>query len=109
MNGVVNAPVVDGAALERYKKVKADRFAKLKTAARSEPFPNAVLAYKPGVLSEETLQRVRNGLITANQRAKGRRLLNMCRITRFEAVPSDYEEMLLKIAKAYPPPAEGRK
>jgi ABC-type phosphate/phosphonate transport system substrate-binding protein len=105
VDGVVDAALVDGAAFDRYKRVKADRFANLKLAVRSEPFPNAVVAYKPGVLSDETLQRFRNGLITANQNAKGKQLLNMCRITCFEAVPRDYEQMLVNIAKAYPPPA----
>jgi ABC-type phosphate/phosphonate transport system substrate-binding protein len=105
VDGVVDAALVDGAALDRYKRVKADRFAKLKTAVRSEPFPNAVVAYKPGVLSDETLQRFRNGLITANQNPKGKQLLNMCRITCFEAIPHDYEQLLTDIAKAYPPPA----
>lgn len=105
VDGVVDAALVDGAALDRYKRVKADRFEKLKTAVRSEPFPNAVVAYKPGVLSDETLQRFRDGLITANQNPKGKQLLNMCRINCFEAVPTDYEETLLSIAKAYPPPS----
>ena len=100
---------MDGAALDRYKRVKADRFAKLKTAVRSEAFPPAVVAYKPGVLSDDALQRFRNGLITANQNPKGKQLLNMCRINCFEAVPTDYEEMLLSIAKAYPPPADSGK
>ena len=100
---------MDGAALERYKKVKADRFAKLKVAIRSEPFPNAVVAYKPGALSDDTLQKFRNGLITANQNAKGKQLLNMCRINCFEAIPDDYDQMLLNIAKAYPPPADAGK
>jgi ABC-type phosphate/phosphonate transport system substrate-binding protein len=106
VDGVVDAAVVDSAALERYQRVKADRFAKLKTAVKSEAFPPAVIAYKPGMLSDETLKRFRNGLITANQNPKGKQLLNMCRITCFEAVPTNYEEMLLSIAKAYPPPPE---
>jgi ABC-type phosphate/phosphonate transport system substrate-binding protein len=104
VDGVVQAALVDGAALERFKRVKADRYAKLKTIVQSEPFPPAVLAYKPGVLSEDALTRFRNGLVTAHQNAKGKQLLNMCRITCFEPVPDDYEQMLLSIAKAYPPP-----
>jgi ABC-type phosphate/phosphonate transport system substrate-binding protein len=104
VDGVVDAAVVDGAALERYKKVKPDRFGQLKEAIRSEPFPNAVVAYKPGVLSDQTLDRFRTGLITANQNAKGKQLLNMCRITCFEAIPDNYEQLLVNIAKAYPPP-----
>jgi ABC-type phosphate/phosphonate transport system substrate-binding protein len=109
VDGVVDAALVDGVALERYKKAKTDRYGKLKTAIRSEPFPNAVVAYKPGALSDETLQRFRNGLITASQNAKGKQLLNMCRINCFEAIPDDYEEMLLNIAKAYPPPTDANK
>ena len=34
---------------------------------------------------------------------RGQRLLEMCKITAFEAVPDNYEEMLKVIAKAYPP------
>jgi ABC-type phosphate/phosphonate transport system substrate-binding protein len=109
VDGEVDAALVDGAALERYQRVKCDRFAKLKTAVKSEPFPPAVVAYKPGVLSDETLKRFRNGLITANQNPKGKQLLNMCRINCFEAVPANYEELLVNIAKAYPPPAESGK
>ena len=106
VDGVVDAALVDGATLERFQRVKADRFAKLKVAVKSEAFPPAVIAYKPGVLSEETLKKFRNGLITADQNPKGKQLLTMCRINCFQAVPSNYEEMLLSIIKAYPPPAE---
>jgi ABC-type phosphate/phosphonate transport system substrate-binding protein len=104
VDGVVHAAVVDGASLERYKKDKPERFAKLKVAQRSEPFPPAVIAYKPGVLSEKILERFRDGLINASKNAKGKQLLNMCRLTCFEPVPDDYEQMLVAIAKAYPPP-----
>jgi ABC-type phosphate/phosphonate transport system substrate-binding protein len=109
VDGVVDAALVDSAALERYQRVKADRFAKLKIAVKSEAFPPAVIAYKPGVLTEETLKRFRSGLITASQNPKGKQLLNMCRINCFEAVPANYEEMLLSIAKIYPPPADSNK
>src|SRR5262249_2251087 len=104
VDGVVHAAVVDGAALERYKKDKPERYAKLKAAQRSEAFPPAVIAYKPGVLSDKVLERFRDGLINANKNPKGNHLLNMCRLTCFEAVPDDYEQMLVAIAKAYPPP-----
>ena len=109
VDATVDAALVDGVALERYQKAKPDRFAKLKMAIRSEPFPNAVIAYKPGALSDDTLDRFRNGLITANRNAKGKQLLNMCRITCFEAIPDDYEQLLLNIAKVYPPPTEAGK
>jgi len=106
VDGVVQAAVVDGCSLEKYKKAKPDRFVKLKSILSSEPFPPAVVAYKPGVLSDDALHRFRDGMITANQNPKGKQLLNMCRLTCFEQVPADYEQMLLDIAKAYPPPTK---
>src|SRR5262249_28804279 len=109
VDGVVDAALVDGATLERFQRVKRDPFAKRKPAVKPEPSPPAVIAYKPGILSEEALKKFRDGLITANQNPKGKQLLTMCRINCFEAVPSNYEEMLLSIAKAYPPPAEAAK
>lgn len=106
VDGVADVALVDSVALERYKRAKTERYEKLKLVVQSEPFPPAVIAYKPGVLTEETLTRFRKGLITANQNPKGKQLLNMCRITCFEPVPEDYDQMLLNIAKAYPPPRE---
>jgi ABC-type phosphate/phosphonate transport system substrate-binding protein len=109
VDGVVDAALVDDGALQRYKKDKAARSERLRVAVCSEPFPNLVVAYKPGVLSDETLQRLQDGFLTANENSKGKILLNMCRIARFEAVPRDYEKLLANIAKAYPPPPDAEK
>lgn len=109
VDGAVQAAVIDGPALERYRHDKEARAARLRTAVESEPFPPAVVAYLPGVLDESLLQRFRDGMIRANQNAKGRQLLGLCRITCFEDVPPNYDQMLLAIAKAYPAPAEGEK
>ncbi len=44
--------VVDEVVYEAYRKNKPGRAAKLKTVQQSEPFPCAVIAYQPGVLSD---------------------------------------------------------
>jgi len=105
VDGVVLGTVVDSIALENYQHRKPGRFAKLRTAAESEPFPAAVVAYHPGALDAATVKRFREGMIGANQTKRGQQLLTLCRMTGFENIPADYEQMLTDIAKTYPPPA----
>lgn len=102
----IPAAVVDTVALDGYAKLKPGRCAKLRTLETSETFPCAVVAYMPGVLSENLLERFRDGMIAAKENPRGKQLLELCRITRFEAVPPEYEQMLADIAKAYPPQTE---
>jgi ABC-type phosphate/phosphonate transport system substrate-binding protein len=106
VDGSVEAVVVDASELEGYQKRKPNRSSRVKTLHQSEPFPCGVIAYYPGSVSESLLQRVREGMIAAKNTRRGQQLLEMCRITAFEAVPDDYEQMLSDIVKAYPPLAE---
>jgi ABC-type phosphate/phosphonate transport system substrate-binding protein len=99
----VAAAVVDALAFDGYAKLKPGRSAKLRTLQQSEQFPCAVVAYMPGVLPESLLEHFRDGMIAAKDTTRGRQLLELCRITRFEAIPVEYEHMLSEIAKAYPP------
>ena len=108
VDGKLDALVVDGLTLEAYRKLKPGRAARLRTLLRSEAFPAAVVAYHPGALSEDLLTRFRDGLLAAGSTRRGRRLLAMCRITAFKAVPDNYDEMLKDIAKTYPPPAAAK-
>jgi ABC-type phosphate/phosphonate transport system substrate-binding protein len=101
----VAGAIVDAVALDGYSKRKPGRASKLRTLQQSEVFPCAVVAYHPGVLPENLLERFRDGMIGANESVRGRQLLELCRITRFESVPPEYNQMLLDIAKAYPAPA----
>ena len=96
------AAVVDETTLEAYRKSKPGCAAKLKTISQSETFPCGVIAYQPGALSDATLTTFRDGLIAAKNSTKAQKLLKSNHLTGFEAVPSDYEQMLLDIAKAYP-------
>ena len=96
------AAVVDETTLEAYRNSKPGCAAKLKTIRQSELFPCGVIAYQPGALSDETLTAFRDGLIAAKNSPKAQKLLKSNHLTGFEAVPSDYDQMLLDIAKAYP-------
>jgi ABC-type phosphate/phosphonate transport system substrate-binding protein len=109
VDGAVQAAVVDGVALTCYQRRKPGRFARLKEVQRSETFPAAVVAYRAGGLDGETLGRFREGMLRANEDARGRQLLTLWKITGFEEVPEDYERTLAGIIKAYPrrPPEPG--
>jgi len=104
VDGRVQAAVVDSCALAAYRRLKPGCADQLRTLVESEGFPPAVVAYQSGSLSEDMLQRFRDGLLAARSSRRGQQLLEMCRITGFEPVPEDYEQMLTDIAKAYPPP-----
>ena len=106
MDDANQAAVVDETALEAYRKNKPGCAAKLKTIQQSELFPCGVIAYQPGALSDETLTAFRDGLIAAKDNPKAQKLLKSNHMTGFEAVPSDYDQMLLDIAKAYPAAAK---
>jgi len=106
VDGTLSAVLVDGAALESYKRRKPVRFDKLRELAKSEIFPAGVIAYRQGGLEASKVRRLRDGLIAANQTAYGRQLLTLWKLTGFERVPDDYEQCLSDILKAYPPPAD---
>jgi len=101
--GTVGAAVVDATEFETYKQRHPVRAAKLRALDQSEHFPCAVVAYYPGSVHAELIDRFRSGMIAAQGTARGKQLLSLCRITRFEEPPADYEAALTTIAKAYPP------
>jgi ABC-type phosphate/phosphonate transport system substrate-binding protein len=106
IDGRSTAAVVDELALDGYRKFKPGCGAWLRTVLESESFPPAVIVYQPGILKEDLIDRFREGMLAANETDRGRKLLQLCRITAFRPVPNDYDRMLDAIAKAYPPPAK---
>ncbi len=104
VDGVVQAAVVDRSALEGYKRRKPARFNQLKDVARSQPFPPGVIVYQDGVLDQTTLQRFRDGLLNAAKKEKGRTLLTYFHLTGFADVPGDFDQVLARTLKDYPPP-----
>ncbi len=105
LRGNAQAAVVDTAALEIYKEIHPGRFKLLKVLAQSEPFPQSVIAYRQGFLSDRVLARFRDGMLKANQADKGREALANFKVSSFEIVPPDYPQLLADIIKAYPKPA----
>ncbi|MHB1424662.1 MAG: phosphate/phosphite/phosphonate ABC transporter substrate-binding protein [Gemmataceae bacterium] len=103
IDGAIQAAVIDDADLNAYRKQFPEHFTKVKTLLRSEDFPCAVIAYNPGVLSDSLLDQFRTGLLAAKDNSRGRQMMQLCRITRFEDVPEDFDKTLEAIAKAYPP------
>jgi ABC-type phosphate/phosphonate transport system substrate-binding protein len=108
VDGTARAAVVDEVELEAYQKLKPGRYAKLKKLLESERFPCAVVAYNDGRLPESQLKMFRDGMIASKNNRRGKDLLELCRITGFEAIPADYEQTLTDIVKAYPLPAPAK-
>jgi ABC-type phosphate/phosphonate transport system substrate-binding protein len=104
VDGKADAALVDGVALNCYKEQKPGRFAKLKTVDKSVVFPAAVVAFHKGGVNKATLRRFRVGMINANKKPYGRQLLSLWKMTGFEPIPDDFEEILESVVKTYPPP-----
>lgn len=103
VDGNPQATVVDRAALEAFRSRKPARFSKLKPVAKSQPLPPPVVAYYDNQLDDATLQRFKQGLLGASQKETGQTLLTLFHLTNFEAVPSDFGQVLAETRKAYPP------
>jgi ABC-type phosphate/phosphonate transport system substrate-binding protein len=108
VDGAVQVTVTDRATLEAYKQRKPGRYRRLKTVAQSQRFPPAVVVHCQGVLDKATLQRFRKGLLDASKKETGRTMLTLFRLTGFQPVPKDFEQVLARTRKAYPPPAPGK-
>jgi ABC-type phosphate/phosphonate transport system substrate-binding protein len=108
IDGTSQAALVDSVALATFQRQKPAEFAKVKIAQVSEMFPAAVVVYNHGSIDDPLLQRFHQGMVKANQTAKGRQLLSLCLVTGFADVPADYEQTLTAILKAYPSPSSGK-
>jgi len=105
VDGVCAATIVDNVTLETYQRRKPGRFAELKIAVESETFPTGVVAYKAGVVDEPTLKKFRDGLTGCHKTLLGKQLLMLWKLSGFQTVPADYDQLLTDIARAYPAPA----
>lgn len=103
LTGAAQAALVDNIALEGYKKIHPGRHTRLKVIAQSELFPSVAVAYKEGALNEDVQKAFVAGMLKANKSEKGREAMANFRIATFEAVPTDYGEMLGATLKAFPP------
>jgi ABC-type phosphate/phosphonate transport system substrate-binding protein len=103
VDGNVQATVVDRAGLDAYKRRKPGRFSQLKELARSPAVPPTVIAYYEAALDSATIKRFRDGLLAANRKEKGQTLLTFFKLTGFESIPKDFDQVVSQTCKVYPP------
>jgi ABC-type phosphate/phosphonate transport system substrate-binding protein len=103
-DGKVGAAVVERASLLEYRHRKPGRFRQVKEVARSKPFPPMVVAYHSDNLDEASLRQFRKGLVAAVRKERGRMMLTLFRLSRFEPVPTDFTKVLTTTQISYPPP-----
>jgi ABC-type phosphate/phosphonate transport system substrate-binding protein len=100
--GKAAAAIVDDAALAEYKDVNPGRFQRLRIVEQSTPFPPMGIFYVPGKVPAETVEKVRAGMLKANNDSRGRDSMATFRITSFEPVPKEYPTWAAEVIKAYP-------
>lgn len=59
-------------------------------------------------MDDDTLRRFRDGLLNAKRKERGERLLTLFRLTGFEPVPKDFEQVLAATRTTYPPPGAAK-
>jgi ABC-type phosphate/phosphonate transport system substrate-binding protein len=108
IDGKLSGALVTHASLASFQDLKPGRYARLKTLARSETFPFAVVAYKKGGVDPSILKRCSDGLSGAERDTRACLPLRVMRLKGFAPVPADYSERLDEILRAYPPPNQGK-
>ena len=103
-SGEQAAALVDVGAYEGYQALQPGAFKLLKVLDTSEVFPPAVVAYRKGSMTDKDVERLRDGLATANRAPSGKMMM-LWNLKGFEAPPADYQTRLDAILKAYPLPA----
>jgi ABC-type phosphate/phosphonate transport system substrate-binding protein len=104
VDGISQVAIVEQSALQSFQRRKPGRFARLKTLSTSEPFPPSVIAFHGDGLDAGTLQKFRDGMLTANKTTLGNHLMSLMKINGFEPIPANYDQRLAEIVRAYPPP-----
>jgi ABC-type phosphate/phosphonate transport system substrate-binding protein len=104
IDGEADVTVADSASWNYFQKIYPGRSQNIRVLAESEVFPPTVLAYKKGTLDESTIQKIRDGLMSATDNPKAVRIMNLIRVERFDAVPADYTDAVKACRKAYPTP-----
>jgi ABC-type phosphate/phosphonate transport system substrate-binding protein len=108
VDGTEQVVVVDRVGAEAYKRRKPGRYAQLKELMRSEPLLPALVAYHEGSVDAATLGRLRDGLVNAGKKKQGQRLLDLFRLTGFQAPPKDFDTVMAEALKANPVPTKDK-
>lgn len=104
VRGESAAALVDVAALVGYQTLQPGAAKKLRVLTKSDAFPQNVIAYSKGALTDETAKKLRKSLIDAHETPAGKPLMILWSIKRFDEIPADYNKHLEAAVKAYPAP-----
>jgi ABC-type phosphate/phosphonate transport system substrate-binding protein len=105
IDGEADVTVADHASWNYFQKLYPGASQNIRVLSRSEVFPPSVIAYKKGALPDETVRRLREGLLTAHQKSRTAKIMNLIKVEKFNEVPADYEDALKACLKAYPAPS----
>jgi ABC-type phosphate/phosphonate transport system substrate-binding protein len=105
-SGTGRAALVDVGALQGYERLHPAAAKQLRVLSRSERFPQNVIAYGKGVLTDDAADRLRKVLTDAHNTPAGKPLMVLWSIQSFAEVPADYMDQLDAIVKSYPAPTK---
>jgi len=104
MENEADITAVDSAAWAYFEKLYPGPCQNLRVLARSDVFPPNVIAFKKGSLNEEAIVAIREGLASAHENTKAKRMMSVIRLERFDTPPANYGEMLKSCLQVYPKP-----
>lgn len=108
IEGDADVTVTDAASWSYFQKLYPGPAQNVKVMAKSDVFPPTVVVYKKGGISAETLEKFREGMLTAHKNSKGQKMMTTIKMERFDSLPSNYNEMVTECLKNYPLPLRDR-
>ena len=105
IDGDADFTVTDQGSWAYFQRIYPGRAQNLKVLAESEVFPQTVVAYHKGSLTDAVVKKFRDGLLTAHESAQGLKSMVKIRVEKFAPVPATYFTTLADIMKVYPAPA----
>jgi ABC-type phosphate/phosphonate transport system substrate-binding protein len=104
IDGEADVTVADFAAWNYFQKLYPGASQNIRILSRSEVFPPTVIACKKGALPDETVKRLREGLLSAHLASRASKIMNLIKVEKFDEVPAAYDDALKACLKAYPTP-----
>jgi ABC-type phosphate/phosphonate transport system substrate-binding protein len=105
IDGEADVTVTDGASWSYFQKLYPGASQNLKVLSKSDVFPATVIAYKKGTITDDKVQKLRTGLLSAHTSTKGAHIMRTIKIEKFDNLPSNYSGNLKECLKAYPIPS----
>jgi hypothetical protein len=65
-----------------------------------------IIAYSDKMVDRSAMKRVKNGLLSTKGKTKAETLLNLFKLTGFDDVPADFEQVMVQTRQVFPPPPE---